>query len=75
MPRQPTSAIRASDDQIRQMKLWVRKLEAMGFTRKAIAEAAGLNPSTITRLCAGQTPTPARVTIQAVLSVRPNLRF
>jgi hypothetical protein len=71
MPRQRPSAVRATPEQLRQVKVTIAKLEMLGMTRTQIAQAAGLHGSTITRLAAGKFRAPSRTTVQAVLAVRP----
>jgi hypothetical protein len=68
--RQRTSAVRATPQQVRDVRRHVAKLEVLGMTRLAIARAAGVNSSTITRLCAGEFVAPSRNTVAAVLAVR-----
>jgi hypothetical protein len=72
VPRQRPSVVRANADEIAQVRRRIAKLEAMGMTRMAIAEAAGLAPSTVTRLAAGSFAAPSRPTVAAVLAVRPH---
>jgi hypothetical protein len=71
VPQQRRSTVRASADQTREVRHWIARLEAMGMTRMAIAQAAGVAPSTVTRLAAGSFTAPSRPTVVAVLSVRP----
>jgi hypothetical protein len=70
VPRQPPSAIRASEESVRRCRRWIARLEALGMTRSAIAQRAGVAPSTVTRLAAGSFAAPSRATVAAVLAVR-----
>jgi transcriptional regulator with XRE-family HTH domain len=70
VPRQSPAAIRASEDQVREVRRRIARLEAAGMTRQRIAQEAGVSGSTITRLAAGQFRAPSRATVAAVLAVR-----
>ena len=63
--------MRASADQVQRCQRRIAQLEMLGMTRKAIAEAAGLSPSSLTRLAQGVFLRPSRATVVAVLAVRP----